>query len=207
MPDRDKIHERLPRRYWRVYDQIIEWQFTPQVLADEVLCRYKDDVKKYGDAPIGLIFQVAEAIAPAITEPLLAPDWRELSMTIDTFAGELDASPRVSDLARRACKEQLAELRADEMPDDLPPAMVLKYLIQIYDSSFEGAVPQTTHPNGVTHDEIVFRLRAIRPFIIEQLKALARQITDKRTVQRLRLPKRLHKTIVEKETDLETIGR
>jgi hypothetical protein len=167
---------------------------------------YGKDLKKYGDSPLDLIFQVAERFNTALQEPLFAPEWRDLGMTIDELAMRSNGLPIPIDCARRACKEQLAELRSGKRPTALGHSIILKYLVQLYDVRFAGRIPQTGHPNGASYPEMMARLCIVRPWVLEHLEALAQRIAKKKSVRAIRLPRRHHRPTVDQDTDLEHIG-
>lgn len=205
MPDRDYLPGGPSPRYRKTYDQVAEWLLKPEIIADGILPAFKKDLKKYGDAPICMLLDVADQLRPVLREPLFA-QWRELGMTIDDLANQLHASPLATECARRACKEQLAELRAGERPADLGVSLVLKYQAQLYDVRFAGRIPQDVHSNGTAYQEMMGRLRLVRPWLLEHFTALARQIVNKQSVERIRLPKKHHRPKVDQDTDLEHIG-
>lgn len=206
MADRDRLPNGLYRRYEKHYDQVAEWRLPASVIADAILPSVLKDVKKYGDAPIAFIAQVVERFESLRREPLFAPGWLELGQMIDALANQSSASRLPTECARHACKELAAELRAGEIPKDLFFSAAFKYLVQVYDARFAGSIPQTPHSNGTSYELMMARLAMTRPAILDHLEAVARQVNNKKSVAKLRLPPRHHKPAIESETDLEKLG-
>lgn len=206
MPDKDYIPKGLAPKYRKLYDEIVENKLPLPYIADQLCRTVKGDAKRYDDAPIQLIMQVANLMSPFATESQSEPDWGEFSMSIEALTLKSDSSRRASALASRACTEQLAEIRAKNYPDDLNQSILSKYLEKIYDARFEGAIPQTPPPGDVAEATIVERLQSVRRLVLELFKILAKRIAAKKTIRGIRAPNRSYKPALEKEMDLEMIG-
>ena len=190
MPDGDKVHENLARRYQNPYKQICEGQYGDAELARAVLRPLKRDLQDYGDEPIKLIQEVAGELSQIPQEPLLKQlvNWGELSQMIDRFAQHMYGDRTAIELTVQVCQQQLQELRYSACPHDLAAEMLRKYGVAVYKANFEGRVPLAQHYSGADPSTVDARLQGIRGHVEQAIDNLAAQMMRNSSVTSLRRP-------------------
>ena|SRR5437870_5669923 len=190
MPDGDKVHEHLARRYQKPYKQICEGQYIHAELARAVLRPLKQDLQDYGDEPLKLIQQVATELSQIPHESLLKQsiNWSEKSQNIDQCAQQMDGHRTAMELAVKACQQQLQELRYSNCPHDMVAEMKRKYVSAVYEANFEGRVPLAQHYNGADQVAVDARLQGMRVHVERGIDNLVAQMMRKDSVTSLRRP-------------------
>jgi len=188
MPDGDKVHENLARRYQKPYKQLCEGQYSDAELARAVLRPLKRDLQDYGDEPIKLIQEVAGELSQIPQEPLLRQlvNWGELSQMIDRLAQHTYSDRTAIELAVQACQQQLQELRSSRCPHDLATEMLKKYGDAVYKASFEERVPLAQHYSGAAPSTVDARLQGMRGHVEQAIDNLAAQMIRNGSVTSLR---------------------
>jgi hypothetical protein len=210
MPDGDIIHAKLPRRYQKAYRQICEGQFCDEELAHGVLHALKKDIQRYGDEPQRLLKQAVTQLRQIPSEPLLKQtmDWSEESHKIDKLAQQSKGSRRAKELAIKACKEQLLELRCGEHSPDLLVEITTKYMRNVYVANFEELAPLAEHYNGLDQATFDARLESIRPYVDQEISGFAATAVRHDSVVPLRMrPRPGHKQSIRLDDDLSLLGR
>jgi hypothetical protein len=195
MPDGDIVHENLPRRYQKPYKQLCEGQRSAAELAHEALRPLKGDLRIYGDEPVKLIQQIATVLSQILNTPLLkqSVDWRGQSQIIDRCAQQIDGHRTGMELAVKACKQQLQELRykscSYDSVEEMSLAIMRKYVSAVYEANFEERVPLAQqHYNGVAQMTVDARLQGMRVYVEQGIEHFAAQIIHNDSVTTLRRP-------------------
>lgn len=125
------------------------------------------------------------------TEPLLKElvDWSEECTKIDKLARQASGPKRAIELAVKACKEQVQELRQGECSRDMLFELTVKYLRNVYIANFEKHMPLAEHYKGVSQAALDVRLDCMRPHVVQGIVALAMQVVRKGSIHSLRLPR------------------
>jgi hypothetical protein len=188
MPDGDNVHVNLKYRYQKVYKQICEGQYDNVALAHEALRPLKRDLRDYGAEPLILLRQVTTMLSQIPDEPLLKQcvDWGEKSQLIDRWAQQISGRPTAMELAVKACKQQLQELRSNTCPPDVTKELYKKYVSEVYKANFEGRVPLAQHYNGTSRDIVDARLQGMRAHVEQGIDNFVAQMMRNGSVTSLR---------------------
>lgn len=194
MPDRDYVYGKLPRIYTKPYKMLCGGKESAGFRAMGSLRR---ELKKFGDVPIHLAKEIAEAINPvAGATPIerQATDWGKTKEKVRECIRENSANRRyVNAMVQKATDEVLHALRYEGgiAASNLEKRLVKGYMRAAYETRFEGRIPMTDdHPNDITNQEVRKRLREIRPEIEVGIAAFADKACEENSVENLRRPNR-----------------
>ncbi len=213
MPDGDRIHSQLSYHYHKAYKQICDGQFAEDTLARDVLRAMTKDIRKYGNGPINLIKEVAAQFEQLPIEPLLKAtiDWNDVNRAIEKLAKQANGKTRGIDLAVKACKDFLHELRYELQYGNHSPTIkseiTKKYLWNVYRAEFEDRVPGVPqHYNNVDKGIVNARLTEMRPYIMQGLEKFVVHIVKHGNVNVLQLPRSTKpKQVIEIDSDLSQL--
>ena len=197
MPDSDKVHSKLPRRYQKVYQQICEGHLGYSDLAAEVGRPLVKDIRDYGNEPIKLLCLIAKHFDQIPPEPLLRLvfDWNSLSQRVDVLSRQSKGNKRGRDLVVRCAKQLLREIEHDLVIDDACLALRERYLESVYKARFLELIPLAQHYDGANEADIQNRLEGMQPYVENEISAMALQSARMSDVARLRHPPRNKKSI------------
>ncbi len=209
MPDGDRVHSRLSYHYHKVYKQICDGQFGYEAMAREVSYAMIKDIRKYGNEPITLIRLAVAQLEQIPTEPLFKEivDWAEESRAIEKLSQQIYGKTRAIDLAVKACKDYLHELRYELQYGNhqyhIFFNIVKKYLWNVYQAEFEAKVPTQMHYKGVDREIVNARLTEMQPYVMQKLESFASQIVKRKNVNLLHLPRHTKpKQSIDMDTDV-----
>ena len=193
MPDGDKVHARLAHRWQKVYQQTCEGYLTEEELSYELARPLTKEVRRYGHAPIQIVEQVAARLEQIPAGPLFREldQWNEMRQEIDRVAQQnaYSCNRRGIDLAVKACKEQLDELRNSNHSDELCQRIMNKYILNVYIANYEERIPLAKqHYNDASQATVDERLQCVRPYIEQRIAALSEQVIQKGNVKSLKPP-------------------
>lgn len=200
--------DRLPglsRCYTKAYKQLCEDKLGNEEIARTVIKGVIKDFKKFGNETLNLLENMAKNLCEIPNEPLFKEgvDWGGKSMNIDDLAQQSDGSTRAKDLAVRAGKQLLEDIKEGHQPDNVKKALFEKFGNEVYKAQFEESLPLSGHHNDVDEVTLNTCLNNIRPYIGESLQNIAGQMTDKGDMSSLRMPRRSNKKIKIDEIDWE----
>lgn len=193
MPDRDKIHPQLPRKYYIAYKQICEAHESDEEIARTACKGLRKDIKEYGDVPLKMIDLIEPELERVICHPLFlrSVDWGELSRKVDESNQKTGGNSRAKATLSDACKSYIHSIRfGDILSEDPKKEIIAGYIGKIYNSNFEEMIPlNQNHPNGETHENICERLKRIKPHVESHIKDFTEKILRTGTVKSLSDPK------------------
>jgi hypothetical protein len=207
MPDGDIVHNRLRRLYQKPYKWLCEGSATSDECARAVLESLKKDLIQKGDLPIRLCQGMADIVAQAITasDELGAKDYISLSMEFDRLVQQSDGRPDLKELALRASKLVLGDLRYSQEIDvgNISVVMLQRYMNEVYESEFKERVPLTSeHFAGIDKATLSERIKEIEPNIKDGISKFAKDAINKKSVARLSLPRRSSRKAIDLDEDL-----
>jgi hypothetical protein len=192
MADADRIHENLPKRYRKAYQQICEWNWDKESISYEVLRPLKRDISDQGNGPILLIRNVSQRLEEICSSPLFinSIDWAEEFSHLSNLRMRIPGNKRGMELAVLACREIIQEIRAGRYSySNLDERLISSYFLRIYYSNFEDRIPLVSeHYLGVEPEEIEQRINSIRPIVEKGVEYFAAQALNGRDIKKLRLP-------------------
>lgn len=199
----------LRQIYEKPYEQLCEDYFGPDEIAYNLVPAVHADLKRYGDAPLQLLFRIAHHFEAWPQEVIWRSsiDFTLISRMIDGLARQIGAchSKRAMELAREACKMHLRTFQAGALVENHRQTLVFCYLTRMYDAEFSECVPMGYHHCSIGHDTFAERLNGVRPYVLESLSAIARQVARRSSTSRLRIP-RPARTSIEADTDLLSVS-
>ncbi|MFZ9736966.1 MAG: hypothetical protein ACO3EZ_03050 [Prochlorotrichaceae cyanobacterium] len=207
MADGDIVHRGLRRLYHKPYKWLCEGACTSDECARLMLETLKKDLQAKGDLPIVLSQAMADRLEGTISNPQVAreSDFIKLSIEFDALAQEADGSPFLKELALRAGKSFLHDLR-NGLGVDISHALeaiLAKYMHEVYESEFKERIPlNLEHHAGVTQATLENRIEAIQPNIESGIQKFARNAMRNQTVARLSLPRRFSRKSIDLDEDL-----
>jgi len=207
MPDGDIVHDRLRRLYHEPYKWLCQGKATSDECARAVLGKLKKDIQNKGNLPIVLIQSMADSLIQSVStiNELGAKEYAALSMEFDRLVQQSDGRPDLKELALRAGKSILCDLRYGQGIDvgNASGLMVKRYINEVYESEFKERIPLTSkHYAGVDHATLSERIKEIEPHIRIGISKFAEDATNKHGVARLSLPKRSSQKAIDRDEDL-----
>jgi hypothetical protein len=207
MPDGDIVHNRLRRLYQKPYKWLCEGKATTDECARVVLEKLKQDIKDKGDLPVILTQSMADRLVQAISavNELGARDYAALSMEFDRLVQQSDGRPDLKELALRAGKSVLCDLRYGQEIDagNASGVILERYMNEVYESEFKERVPLTSeHYAGVDQATLSERIKEIEPNIKVGISKFATDAINKQSVANLSLPKCSLRKAIDLDEDL-----
>jgi len=206
MPDGDIVHKGLRGLYQKPYKWLCEGKATSDECARVVLEKLKQDIKGKGDLPVLLTQSMAERLTQATTgSELEAGDWATLSMEFDRLVQQSDGRPDLKELALRAGKRVLHDLRYGQEidVDNASIIMLQRYMNEVYESEFKERVPLTSeHYAGIDQATLLMRIEEIQPNIEVGISKFARDAINKQSVTKLSLPRRSSQRTIDLDEDI-----
>jgi hypothetical protein len=207
MPDGDRVHNRLRMLYQKPYKWLCEGKADSDECARALLERLKRDIKSGGDLPIKLAHSMADILRRAVTtiNVLGAADYADLSMNFEQLIQQSDGRPDLKDLALRAGRSVLHDLRyGQEIDVDNASGIVLeRYMNEVYESQFKECVPLTSeHHAGIDATTLSERINKIEPYIRAGISKFAKDAAKKRSVAQLSMPRRSLRKAIDLDEDL-----
>lgn len=211
MPDGDIVHEGLTGVYQKPYMQICEEQFGDEDIARELGDAVWKDARKSSDRLLPF-FQEIAARCEWIRENLWFGniDWQQELNHIEEQKRHIYLDKRWRNLAERACREQISELRNGTFPSNFYTDILDKFMWNTYRANFQERVPLTVaHYKGASPEYLYERLEMMRPFIRDRIRQYVDLIQQHGT---FRIPKQpawrasTSETITI-DTDIFSIGR
>lgn len=193
MPDRDKIHPQLPRRYYTPYRQICEGHESVEEIARAACKGLRKDIQEYGDVPLEMIDNIRSDFDKIASHPLFLPsvDWGELSRKVDDSNRKISGNNRAKAICCEAFKKYIHSLRFEgPSSEDYKMQILSNYIDKIYISNFEEMIPlNQQHYNDETQDNVCKTLIKIRPYAESHIKDFAEKILRTGTVKSIFDPK------------------
>ncbi len=207
MPDGDIVHNRLRRLYQKPYKWLCEGKATSDECARTVLESLKKDLIQKGDLPIRLCQGMADIVAQFITasDELGAKDYTSLSMEFDRLVQQSDGRPDLKELALRAGKSVICDLRYGQELDvgNISVVMLQRYMNEVYESEFKERVPLTSeHYAGIDQATLSGRIKEMESNIKDGISKFAKDAINKQSVAKLSLPRRSSRKAIDLDEDL-----
>jgi hypothetical protein len=207
MPDGDIVHNKLRRLYHKPYKWLCEGKATSDECARAVLEKLKQDIKDKGDLPVMLIQSMADRLVQSVStvNELGAGDYAALSMEFDGLVQQSDGRPDLKELALRAGKSVLCDLRYGQEIDvgNASGVMLERYMNEVYESEFKERIPLTSnHYAGVDQATLSERIKKIEPDIKVGISKFVKDVINKQSVAKLSLPRRSSRKAIDLDEDL-----
>jgi hypothetical protein len=207
MPDGDIVHDRLRRLYQKPYKWLCEGKASSDECARSVLEKLKQDIKDKGDLPVMLIQRMTDKLVQSVStvNELEAQDYAVLSMEFDRLVQQSEGQPDLKELALRAGKSVLCDLRYGQEIDvgNASGVMLERYMNEIYESEFKERVPLTSkHYAGIEQVTLLERIKEIEPYIKVGISKFAKDVINKQSVAKLSLPRRSSRKAIDLDEDL-----
>lgn len=204
MPDGDRVHTGLSRRYQKNYKLLCEGLSNSETLAAGVVESILRQLHESGDEPAHLVHQIAEILNFIPKEPLLQAltKWDVVSRKIDQLVASTYISKRISNQITQAAKELLYDIRNVQHFPHIGTELMERFLRQVYVSDFEQRVPMARHYNDATQEQVNERLSDMRPLVEKKLKYIAKNAAKRTSFQHLRQPRTVRPRIDLYETDV-----
>ncbi|XGV86903.1 MAG: hypothetical protein ACAF42_15365 [Limnothrix sp. BL-A-16] len=201
MPDGDIVHNRLRTLYQRPYKWLCEGNATSDECSRALLESLKRDLIQKGDLPIRLCQSMADMLDQALTSSneLGSRDYADLSMNFDKLVQQSDGRPDLKELALRAGKSVICDLRYGQKMDidNLSFSLVFRYINEVYESEFKECIPLTfEHHAGIDQVTLSERIKEIEPKLRDGISKFSKDAINKQSIANLSLPRRFsHKRI------------
>jgi hypothetical protein len=207
MPDGDIVHDKLRRLYQKPYKWLCEGKASSDECARSVLEKLKQDIKDKGDLPVMLIQRMTDKLVQSVStvNELEAQDYAVLSMEFDRLVQQSEGQPDLKELALRAGKSVLCDLRYGQEIDvgNASGVMLERYMNEIYESEFKERVPLTSkHYAGIEQVTLLERIKEIEPYIKVGISKFAKDVINKQSVAKLSLPRRSSRKAIDLDEDL-----
>lgn len=207
MTDGDIVHDRLRRLYQKPYKWLCEGKATSNECARVLLEKLKQDIKDKGDLPVILTQSMADRLVQATStnDELGSEDWAALSMKFDRLVQQSNGRPDLKELALRAGKSVLHDLRYGQEVDVGNASVIIleRYMNEVYESEFKERVPLTPkHYAGVDQATLSKRIKGIQPNIKIGINKFAKDAINKQSVAKLSLPRRSLRRAIDLDENL-----
>lgn len=207
MVDGDIVHDRLRRLYQKPYKWLCEGKATSNECARVLLEKLKQDIKDKGDLPVILTQSMADRLVQATStnDELGSKDWAALSMEFDRLVQQSNGRPDLKELALRAGKSVLHDLRYGQEVDVGNASVIIleRYINEVYESEFKERVPLTPkHYAGVDQATLSKRIKGIQPNIKIGINKFAKDAINKQSVAKLSLPRHSLRRAIDLDEDL-----
>jgi hypothetical protein len=207
MPDGDIVHNRLRKLYQKPYKWLCEGKATSDECARAVLEKLKRDIEDKGDLPVILTQHMADRLVQAISvvNALGVGDYAALNMEFDRLVQQFDGRSDLKELALRAGKSVLRDLRYGQEIDvsEASGTILERYMNEVYESEFKERVPLTSdHHAGVDQATLSERIKEIEPNVKFGISKFARDAINKQSVAKLSLPRCSSRKAIDLDEDL-----
>lgn len=210
MPDGDKVHDRLERRYQKSYKQLCEGKVSGAEFADGLVETVWQDMKQSDpdDVLIHVLKDVAKQLQDILARKMFEEiDWQREEKLMKAKT-RIYANKAMREAAAKACEEEYRAIRHGVYPSNCLLELISGYMTNVYESKFVECLPLTPkHYRGVSTAFVGEQLEIRRPFVKAQLQPYIRAIYEKESVHLSRKPKRLQaKTEFTIDSDVPTLG-
>lgn len=207
MADGDIVHNKLRWLYQKPYKCLCDGKAASDECARALLRSLKKDIVKKGDLPVKLCHGMLSILAQALTSSneLGAREYADLSMKFDRLVQQFDGRPDLKELALRAGKSVLCDLRYGQEINvgNTSVVMIERYMNEVYESEFKERVPLTSeHYAGIDQATLSERIKEIEPSIKVGISKFAKDALHKQSVVKLSLPRRSLRKAIDLNEDL-----
>jgi hypothetical protein len=207
MPDGDIVRTKLRKLYFKPYKQICEGVASIEECSHLTLDALLRDIKIKGNLPLKIAQEMSESLIIAIdtASEMNQVKWGVLSKKFDSIAQKYDGVSEVKELALRAGKVVINQLRYGDEIDIKDPAVTIlgQYFMEIYEAEFEGLMPlRDNHYDEAFQPGIQRRLDEMRPSTDAGIKKFAVDAIKANSVAQLSLPRRPKREKIDMDEDL-----
>ena len=195
MPDGDRFHTGIARRFQKPYKVICEGR-TPTDVTEVILLRaVKMEIQKHGDAVVEHVIQIAGLMDRVLAESGfdVAGGCIAASAAVDNRRYDRRLPPRLSDLVCDAAKGYLHDIRYGRESAAVVEGVRLleRVFHRLYRCEFEEpVVSKSEHFGGVDSRLVADRLMELRPTVDAAFGAWAEKAAATGSLASLRLPRR-----------------
>jgi hypothetical protein len=207
MPDGDIVHDKLRRLYQKPYKWLCGGKATSDECTRSVLDSLKKDLIQKGDRPVNLCQEMANRLVQVTNgvKELESGDCAALSIEFDRLVQQSDGRADLKELALRASKSVLCDLRYGQEIDVINASSVMleRYINEVYEAEFKERIPLTSeHYAGVTQATLSERIEGIEPNIKVGIKKFVRDILNNQGISKISLPRRSSRKAIDLNEDL-----
>jgi hypothetical protein len=195
MPDGDRYHTGVGRRFQKPYRMLCEGRLATDALERALLTAVKGEIKRH-DAP--LLRHVA-AIGSVVESALLEAGFdvthgcSVASLEVDRLRYASALAPRYADLTVDAAKSYLHEVRYGRTGIGSSPTELIltRVFDRCYRTEFEAPVLSTVdHYGDADPREVRQQLAELRPRLAHVFRNWAERAIERDSLTQLRLPRR-----------------
>jgi hypothetical protein len=207
MPDGDIVHNRLRWVYQKPYKWLCEGKANSDECARVVLNALKKDLIRKGSLPVVLAHSMGSKLVQSVSSigQHGSVDWAALSIAFDQLAQRADGRHDLKELALRAGKSVLRDLRYGQVVsvENAPNLILSRYMHEVYESEFKERVPLTPkHHAGIDSAALNQRINTIESIIRNATCQWADKAVRDRKIEKIQLPRRQHVQKVDMDEDL-----
>jgi hypothetical protein len=200
MPDGDVVHSHLRRVYQKAYKILCEAAASPEECTRNILIQLKADLQRTAQWPLHLSRSISDLLAQKIGPLEFANDVlaARIGREIDDLIRQADCQFYEKELLARASKIMLSDLRHGREMDanNYQLEIFLPYIREKYDAGFKERIPLShDHHHGVSHGELMVRLKALAPHLNLGIHQFAQAAIKHQNLNNLRLPRRVRHDI------------
>ncbi len=193
MADGDIVFGKLNWLYLKPYRWLCEAKASHDECVLVLLKALKEDLKRKGDLPIKLAKDIGESLeksfnSAAQTGPL---DWASENRKIESIVRQADGSHSLKELILRAGKYLIQTMRygGDTEQKNLSKIILHQYMIEVYDSEFQGRIPLIpVHHAGMDDKTLVNRIEEMQPYIFTAINKWTNKVNTDGSVKNIRMP-------------------
>src|SRR5258708_2211272 len=174
MPDGDAVHNGPSAVFKDAYQELCDGYFDSAHSLQTVMRAFHRSVRRYGNAPINAICQLASSLNEI--SDIAALDMYEESLLIDQYAADQVGNKRGMSLEIEASKETLLKAINGQISSVTLQTFVYAYLMRIFESDFKECLPFGKQHRGADLAIVLERIDELMPEVRQHANALAARI-------------------------------
>ncbi len=196
MADGDVFHNRLDKRYQRLYQKVDQGAFAPEALAHQALRPLIKDLAGVDSSVVSFLQDASHHIEMTTGLPLLNSvlDRDAIKRDLAALAMQMDGDQRANDTAVEVCERYLNRFPDVPPTDQLASQLIYDFIKQVYTARFESIAMLAPDPTRCKHPPLsdpatqATRLREMRPYLTAMTESMARQVAQSGSFAQLRRP-------------------
>ncbi len=191
MPDGDKFHEGLERRYQQIFRQVMQAHHSAQQLAYNAMTPFKKNLAAYGNDIVALLVQEAGRLE-RMFDPLFMStiDWDDHQQHVERELRRLYSDVRGKNIATGAFDRHLGRILSGRYVEDHKVALIKEYFLGVWNADWEAIakIPPQKGDLDTHYNVIVPLIEEMRPCAEEFIEHFVEQAARTQDVTNLRMP-------------------
>jgi hypothetical protein len=143
--------------------------------------------------------------AISLSDHIRPEEYADLSMEFDRLVRQFDGQPYLKELALRAAKSVLCDLRYNQSVDvhNISALVLERYMYAVYEAEFQDRIPvPLEHHAGIDQASLLQRIKELQPHIEIGINKFAKDVISRQSIANLSLPRRSFRRAIDLDEDL-----